>query len=491
MSSLPEQPRPADAFVDPDGTPPAGGIDAAAPQATATPEPTEAEADELARLQAELTALRTQVGARSRRGFAVTALRTTMAAVLVMLAAFLSVTSVVGLWAANTTLNTDRWVATIAPLPKDPQVAAAVAQYATTEVFRVVDLEQRLRTVLPEQAGVLVGPVVGQVRDYVRKTVTTVVQSDRFQVIWIEVNRRAHQQAMAILQGNSTVLATNGDMVKIDLLPLINQALRELSSELPNLFGRQITLPDISSGEIPANLRGIVENALGVTLPPNFAQFTFYDGGKLQAVQQALVTAKRGLALLVIVTLVLLLVGFVVSPRRRRTALQLGMWLVIAAVSITATLRAVRRQLEAQVPPGTYRDGVSHVIGTVTGLLRERGVQIIWLGVILALVAYLVGPGRLPQWIRRHVSTGARAIARGGRVAVAHGPGWIARHLDPVRVAGVIVAVVAALLLSSWTGLFVVVIALAAFEVGVTVVARTAGAAPTPDTGSATDPSAA
>jgi hypothetical protein len=297
MSSLPEQPRPADAFVDPDGAPPAGGIDAAAPPAPAAPEPTEAdepteaEADELARLQAEVTALRSKVTSQSRRGFAVTALRTTMAAVLVMLAAFLSVTSVVGLWAANTTLNTDRWVATIAPLPKDPQVAAAVAQYATTEVFRVVDLEQRLRAVLPEQAGVLVGPVVGQVRDYVRKTVTTVVQSDRFQVIWVEVNRRAHQQAMAILQGNSTVLATDGDKVKIDLLPLVNQALRELSSELPNLFGRQITLPDISSGEIPANLRGIVENALGVTLPPNFAQFTFYDGGKLQAMQQALVTA--------------------------------------------------------------------------------------------------------------------------------------------------------------------------------------------------------
>jgi hypothetical protein len=197
----------------------------------------------------------------------------------------------------------------------------------------------------------------------------------------------------------------------------------------------------------------------------------------------------------VIGTLVLLLVAFVVSPRRRRTALQLGMWLVIAAVAITATLRAVRRQLEAQVPSGTYRDGVSHVIGTVTGLLRERGIQIIWLGLILAVVAYLVGPGRLPRWIRRHVSTGARATgratARGSHLAAAYGPTWIARHLDPVRVAGVIVAVALALLLSSWTGLLVVVITLAIYEVGVTVIARTAGAPPAPDTGAATGPSAA
>jgi hypothetical protein len=93
----------------------------------------------------------------------VTALRRVTAAVLILVAAFASVASVVGLWAANTTLNTDRWVATVAPLPRDPQVSAAVSQYATNEVFRVLDVEQRLRTVLPDQAAFLAAPVTGQV----------------------------------------------------------------------------------------------------------------------------------------------------------------------------------------------------------------------------------------------------------------------------------------------------------------------------------------
>jgi hypothetical protein len=494
MSSLPEQPRPADATVDTVDVPSAGRLDATtASPVTADPVPRTAEAAgaapttddpdveaELARLRAEVSALRTQRESRGRRSFAVTAFRATIAAVLAMLAAFAMVTSVVGLWAANTTLNTDRWVATIGPLPKDPAVAAAVAQYATAEVFRLVDVDQRLRAALPEQAAFLAGPVVGQVRDYVRKTVNTVVQSDRFQNIWIEVNRRAHQQALAILQGDSTLLTAAGDSVKIDLLPLINQALRELSAQLPDLFGRQITLPDISSGDIPANLRTVVENAVGVTLPPNFAQFTFYDGGMLQTMQQALVTARRSLVLFFVGTIVLLGGALLVSPRRRRTTLQLGLWLVVAAVAITAILRAVRRQLEAQVPDGVLREGVSSAITTITGVLRERGVQVIWLGALLALAAYLVGPGRTPRWIRRQITVAARATAGGSRRAVAHGPAWIARHLDPVRIGGVIVAVLLALLLSSWTALLVVVVVLAVYEVGVTVIARTTGTAPAP-----------
>ncbi len=49
-------------------------------------------------------------------------------------------------------------------------------------------------------------------------------------------------------------------------------------------------------------------------------------------------------------TLVLLALALWISPRRRRIALQLGIWLVIAAITVTASLRALRAQLVAQVP---------------------------------------------------------------------------------------------------------------------------------------------
>ena len=451
----------------------------AAEAARAAPLPAEApDADEVTRLRAEVSALEAKLDTRRRRASTFVRLRGFVAAVLIALTAFALVGSVVGVWAARTALNTDRWVATVAPLPKNPQVATAVADYATNQVFQAIDVEQRLQTVLPPQAAFIAGPVAGQLRDAVEKTVFNVLLSDRFQPIWEELTRRAHQRAVAIINGTSDVAVVRQDRVEIDLLPLINQVLRQLSAQLPTLFGKQITLPDISSGAIPDNLRTRVEEQLGITLPANFAQFTVYDAGQLYAAQQAVATAKRDLVLFVVGTVLLLLAALAVSPRRRRTLLQLGLWLVVAAVAVTAVLRAVRAQVLEQVPAGLYRDGVDAAVTIVFSQLRTRGVQLIWIGAILAVLMYLIGPGRGPTWLRRHAAAGARALGRGartaGRAIATHGPGWAARYLDVLRVGGIVVAAVLALILSSWTALLVIVLVLAAYEVLVTLVGRSA-----------------
>ncbi|WIM98402.1 hypothetical protein ACTOB_002002 [Actinoplanes oblitus] len=437
------------------------------------------DAAELERLRAEVASLRARLDTRPpprRQRTGRHPIRGTIAATLVAIAAFCLVTSVVGLWAARTTLNTDRYVATVAPLPQDPAVSTAVAEYATTQLFEVVDVDARLRAVLPPQAGFVVGPLTGQLREQVDKIVTNVLRSDRFQPIWMELNRRVHQRVMAVLNGTSDVLTASSDRIQIDLLPLINQAIRAVSDQLPTMFGKTITLPDLSSGEIPANLRDRISEQLGVELPANFAQFTVYDSGQLYAAQQAVVAAKRYLALFVAATVLLVLAAFLISPRRRRTTLQLGLWLVVAAVTITAILRAVRREILEQVPGGVYRDGVDAAMTSVFGLLRDRGTQIIVIGVVLAVLAYLVGPGRFPRWLRAQLARAGRATGRGVRsgsaVLAARGPGWIAAHLDPVRIAGVVVAAILALILSSWTSLLVILILLAAYEVAVTVIGR-------------------
>lgn len=441
----------------------------------ASPPPTavdDRESAEIHQLRAELETMRARLDTRAKRASIARTTRRIAAAVLVAIAAFALVISVVGVWAARTTLSTDRFVSTVAPLPQNPQVAAAVSDYATAQLFEVIDVEQRLRTVLPQQAGFVVGPLVGQLRTTVRKGVSDVLQSERFQPIWTELVRRAHTRVMEIVNGDSAIVQASGDHVDINLLPLINQVLRNLSAELPTMFGKQITLPDLSSGAIPDNLRLRVQDALGVTLPANFAEFTVYDAGKLQAAQDAVVAAKRYLALGVAATFLLLIMALVVSPTRRRTVLQLGLWLVIAAVAVSAILRAVRRELLAQVPEGVYRDGLAATLSTVLGGLRERGTQLIWLGAIIAVVAYLVGPGRMPVWLRRQAVRGARSTGRGIQVAAVHAPGWIAGHLDPVRIGGAVLAGILALIFSSWLSLLVILIALAVFEVAVTLIAR-------------------
>jgi len=440
----------------------------------------------VARLQAEIAGLRAQLeqsrseqpdmerGARRRR--IALQVRRMAAALLIMVSALSITASLVAVWSARTAMDTDRWVATVGPLPEDPRVTAAIAEYTTTQVFDGLDIQGRLTAALPSQAAILVGPVTAQMRNYVRQTVDKVLQSDRFHEVWLTANRLAHEQIVSILRNESEFVSVEGQEVHIDLLPVVNEVLRQLESELPTLFGRRLNLPDISSGEIPQNLRTIIENSLGVTLPANFAQFTIYRGDKLTQLQDAVVTARRSVIALVVFAFVTLALALWASPNRRRTLLQLGLWLVIWVVVVTASIRTVKAQVLAQVPEGTYRNGADAAVTTIFASLRDRGLLLLWLGVALAVVAYLCGPGRIPRWLRREVVRGGRYVGtwlrRGGGRAVADGPAWVHGHLDVLRVAGVIVAVVAALLLSSWTSLLVVAIVLGVYELLVTLVAR-------------------
>jgi hypothetical protein len=318
--------------------------------------------------------------------------------------------------------------------------------------------------------------VAGQLHTQIRNTVYNVMRSDQFQKIWVTVNEQVHDRVLAIVEGRSQTVTAQPDRVEINLLPLINQVIRALSDQLPTLFGKTITLPDLSSGEIPDNLRARVQDALGVTLPENFAQFTVYDNGQLYAVQKSVEAAKRYLVLFVSATIVLLLVALLVSPWRRRTLVQLGLWLVVAAVAVSAVLRGIRDQLLHQVPEGVYRDGVAAAVTSVFSLLRTRGTQLIWIGAILAVVCYLFGPGRGATWIRAQVRRGAvatgHATARSTRWLGGNAPGWITAHRDLLRVGGLVVGGVLALVLSSWTSLLVILIVVAAYEVAVTLIGR-------------------
>ncbi|MFD6433457.1 hypothetical protein [Streptomyces venezuelae] len=433
--------------------------------------------DELVRLRAEVATLRADADTRRSRKVRLLVVRRVTAAVLIALAAVLAVTSVVGVWGARTTLSTGRWVDTVDDLPSHPAVNRAVSAYLTDQIFGRLDVEDRLAEALPDRAAFLAPPVTGAVRDYVRTSISELIATDEFQTLWRTTNRFAHERIVTILEEKNKNVRAEGDTVTLDLLPMINNVLNTLEDRLPTLFGKDLDLPRITSGEIPPGLHDRIEEALGVTLPDDFGQVRLYDRGELSQVQEAVLLFKRAVWGIVIAVPVLLALALWISPNRRRTVLQFGLWLVAAVTVLTSVLRAVRDQLLGQVKPGAYREGVRDVLWTVFETLRERGAQLLWFGVAVAVVAYLVGPGRLPVWLRRTVAKGARAsgglVARAARRATGAGTRrWIRGHADVLRVGGLVVAVLVALLLASWTALLVVALVLLAYEAGVTLLAR-------------------
>jgi hypothetical protein len=432
------------------------------------------EKTELEQLRLQVAELRGQLATRTRRRSLKVGLRRFAAAFLVAVAGLLAVQSVVGVWAARTTLDTDRWVATVGPLPEHPEFNAAVATYLSNEVFEAVDVEERLAQALPPEAAVLVGPVTDAVRDYLRDTVARFMASDQFRELWDSANRFAHARIVAILEGRSETVSVQGSTVTLNLLPIVNDLLVTIEGELPTMFGKQLDLPTLSSGEVPPGLHDRIETALGVSLPSDFAQITLYDRTRLGELQAAVVLFKRSVVLMVTGALLTLALALWVSPNRRRTVLQLGLWLVIATFTLSRLLRAVRDDLLGQLPDGVYREGLTVALAEVFTTLRERGDQLLWLGAAIAVLGYLVGPGRLPVALRRYAVRGARAAVSATRSAATSSAlrAFAARHLDVLRIGGLAVAAIAALVLSSWTGLLVVAVLLAGYEILVTLLAR-------------------
>jgi hypothetical protein len=444
------------------------------------PAPDQASADheEVLRQREELASLQSQLDTRGRRQRRVTLFRQIVAALLVLIAALGVTLSVVGVWAGRTTLDTDRWVETVGPLSEDPAVQAAVSTYMTDQIFTTLNVDQRVQEALPPRAAFLAAPLTGQVRGFVKNSVSKVLASEQFAKLWPEMNRVAHKQIMGILNNDNNVVRSTGDTVTLNLLPVVNEVLTRLEQQAPTLFGKTLNLPTITNGQIPEGLQAKIESALGVTLPANFAAIPIYQGDQLSVAQKAVVQVKRGLGALVVGSILALILALWVSPRRRRTTLQFGVWLVIFVFALTSLVRALRTQLIDQVPAGVTRTGVDAAVQIVFATLRERGTQLIWLGIVIAVVAYLVGPGRGPVAVRHGGVQAWQFAGRGAAVAKAEGPGYARAHLDPLRIGGAVAAGVLLLIFSSWTGLFVIAVLLGVYELLLAAVAA-AGHGPT------------
>ena len=153
--------------------------------------------------------------------------------ILVALSIVVFTVTVPAAWGARTVLNTDRYVATVAPLADDPAVQASIASRLTDQVFSALDVEGTLSDALAglgERATVLAAPLTTAIRGFVQDQVLKVVQSDAFQTFWVEANRFVHTQVLAILEGESDTVSVVEGKVLLNLLPLVNLALGSIEA---------------------------------------------------------------------------------------------------------------------------------------------------------------------------------------------------------------------------------------------------------------------
>jgi hypothetical protein len=178
-----------------------------------------------------------------------------VATFLIVVGCIMAPLSVVAVWTKDLVTDTDRYVATVAPLADDPAIQNAVADKITVKIFTHLDVagvtnqavdalaERGLPPLVATQLHALSEPVASGVEGFVRTEVGQVVASDAFTDAWLTANRAAHSALVAALTGQTGEGVTiENDTVSINLGPIIQEVKQrlidrgfELASRIPDV----------------------------------------------------------------------------------------------------------------------------------------------------------------------------------------------------------------------------------------------------------------
>src|SRR5918993_292483 len=343
---------------------------------------------ELERLRAEGAGRGpTDTASRAGRG------RWTAAIVLMLLAALLAPLSALATWTRTTILDSDRYVAMVAPLADDPAVQEEISRRITDAVFEALRVEELTTRTLeavaerPRVEGVTQALPV-DLTTFTEQQVTRLVASQTFEDAWVAANREAHASLVAALTGETATegVTVSEGRVSVNLAAFI-EAIK------PVLVERGVPFAD--------------------RIPAVNAQFVILDSTSLASAQSAVRILDLLRWVLPVVAILLLVAGVAVAPNRRRA-------LVIGASMVTGAL--VLLLLGVQVLRALYLDDLEALLlvpqvgtvlfDTVSMPLRLGVRSLAMLFLLIALAAWVGGAAAGAVTVRRVPARLAGATSR-------------------------------------------------------------------------------
>ncbi len=290
---------------------------------------------------------------------------------LVLFSAFLLLLGNIFFWAGRTVTNTDQYVETIAPLVEDPTIQKAIATYATDQIFQNVDVEPILAESLPPKAAFLAPTLSTQLQNYTGKVLLKVVESDKFQKVWIDTNRDSHERLIRVAtnyEGDGTIS--------------INDVYQALSKELAST-----NLSFLAGKQIPSKVGNIT--IVKVEYLPAFHN---------------LVTNINTWRTIALVLFIVTSAGAIyISRHRRQTAVALGLLFATAMFATLLALRIGRETVVAGVD-SQYQSAVSNAYQIIVNQLVVQSWVIMAAGILIALIAWITGSTKSAQAISSRIS---------------------------------------------------------------------------------------
>jgi hypothetical protein len=295
--------------------------------------------------------------------------------VLIVLACLLAVVSVVVVFARNQLLNTDAYVSTMAPLAANPAIQTQIATRVSENLVARTDLNQKVKDALPAKAGFLATPITSEVQKVTYATTLKVVQSPKFEQLWVTVNRAASKQLVAVLTGSSegSSVSTKDGKITIDLSKVEANVKEKLDAQGITVFDK-----------VPA-VKGL-----------NYVLFQSKDLVRIQK----LVNFLNKLAVVLPIITLLLFAGAVVLTRNRRKGLVRAATGLAVSMALILVLYAVaRNHYITGLHPPQSPEAQTALLDTVTATLRDTVGIILVVAALLAIGAVVAGN----TWVRHKV----------------------------------------------------------------------------------------
>lgn len=344
--------------------------------------------DDVEALQARIVELERQKGNRRFDGRGLTSW------VLVIIAAILFPIGLTAYWGQRTLTDTQRYLATVAPLAQDPTVKQAVAAKVTLVIVTQLDAQSRVSNLLQNypKLAPIAGPIATGVNTFVGNEVTKLVDSDQFGQLWVTANTRLQKLLVAALSGESTgAVSIQGDQVILDTGDLITAVKQRLVGRGLS-FAANLPVPAAADRQIVLLTAPQLKQARGA-----------YALG--QPVAQWLIYA----------TLLLFVIAVLVSRKRARMTMAVGIAIIIGAVLVRLGMAYGQNQIELTLSGTPFAIAQQAFFTILTAFLLNSVRAAFALGLVLAVVGWFLSDTTSALAARRHF--GGALSGAGGRAS--------------------------------------------------------------------------
>ncbi len=289
------------------------------------------------------------------------------ARVLLVIGVLLTVLSILSTYVKREALDSGQFKQTSQELIADPAIQEQVAAKMVDALFQNVDVSAELSDTLPSNLQALAGPLAGLSQGFADTAAQKLLARPDIQTAFVELASLSQSQFVKVLHGDTRAVETSNGNVVLDLRPLVLR--------LGDRFG-------------------FVSN-LAEKVPQDSGQVTILQSSDLETAQKVTHWLEQ-VANFIWIFAVLAWAGaiWLARGRRRQEVRALGIGLAVVGILVLlARFFAGRYLVDSLVASDTVRPAAQDAWDIITKSLADAGWVVVAAGALLALGAWLIGPG--------------------------------------------------------------------------------------------------